>query len=92
MSLVLCFCSKKNTDKKKQTYLSTLLLLENCGVSKVSSISTISTSPDCISLVPSHDIIKGEQSAPEEQSSGDCKKKMKKIIRLISKYSEFQFT
>lgn len=48
------------------------------GNSSVSSISTISTSPDWISAAPSHEIIIGIQSPPPEQFSGVCNKKKKK--------------
>lgn len=53
----------------------------SAGSNNVSSTSTMSTSPDCISAVPSHDIIIGIQSDPVEQFSGVCKEHKKKTIQ-----------
>lgn len=50
----------------------------SAGNSSVSSISTISTSPDWISAAPSHEIIIGIQSPPPEQFSGVCNENKKK--------------
>lgn len=69
------------SEQRKITHpLSILLLLLfawlgfiSAGNNSVSSISTISTSPDWISAAPSHDIIIGIQSPPPEQFSGVCK-------------------
>lgn len=60
----------------------------SAGNKSVSSISTISTSPDWISAAPSHDIIIGIQSPPPEQFSGVCKikssnRKKKKVYFLF---------
>lgn len=54
------------------TYFGLLVKFMSAGRSRVSSTSTMSTSPDCISAVPSHDIIIGIQSDPVEQFSGVC--------------------
>lgn len=60
----------------------------SAGNSSVSSISTISTSPDWISAAPSHEIIIGIQSPPPEQFSGVCKKnKNKKTMENINNIS-----
>lgn len=59
----------------KLTHVSSLVLFALVGgMSCVSSISTMRTSPDWISAEPSHDIIIGKQSLSDEQSSGVCKK------------------
>lgn len=56
--------------------------LVSAGSSRVSSISTIRTSPDWISAAPSHEMIIGRQSAPVEQFSGVCnEKRTSHIIR-----------
>lgn len=63
----------------------------SAGSNNVSSISTISTSPDWISAAPSHDIIIGMQSAPVEQFSGvwnqaeQRKKKKKAVLFMVKK-------
>lgn len=62
----------------KLTHVSSLVLFALVGgMSCVSSISTIRTSPDWISAEPSHDIIIGKQSLSDEQSSGVCKIEIK---------------
>lgn len=63
----------------KLTHVSSLVLFALVGgMSCVSSISTMRTSPDWISAEPSHDIIIGKQSLSDEQSSGVCKMRRKK--------------
>lgn len=52
------------------THFGSFDTLYSVGISRLSSISTISTSPDWISAVPSHEIIIGIQSAPDVQFSG----------------------
>lgn len=58
-----------NTDEYF-THFGSFDALYSVGISRLSSISTISTSPDWISAVPSHEIIIGIQSAPDVQFSG----------------------
>lgn len=52
------------------THFGSFDALYSVGISRLSSISTISTSPDWISAAPSHEIIIGIQSAPDVQFSG----------------------
>lgn len=55
----------------KLTHVSSLVLFALVGgMSCVSSISTMRTSPDWISAEPSHEMIIGKQSLSDEQSSG----------------------
>lgn len=65
------------------TYLGSFDALYSVGISRLSSISTISTSPDWISAVPSHEIIIGIQSAPDVQFSGIWKVLNKKKRLLL---------
>lgn len=81
----LCSAKQKRWNRQSAiTYplmVSILLMVSGFmspGNSSVSSISTISTSPDWISAAPSHEIIIGIQSPPPEQFSGVCNKKKKK--------------
>lgn len=71
IDIFLCTNIKRHTIGA-WTYLILLaaLGLWSAGNKSVSSISTISTSPDWISAAPSHDIIIGIQSPPSEQRSG----------------------
>lgn len=70
----------------KLTHVSSLVLFALVGgMSCVSSISTIRTSPDWISAEPSHDMIIGKQSLSDEQSSGVCKiKEEHDTIKLLN--------
>lgn len=61
-----------------------LVKFTSAGSSKLSSTSTISTSSDCISDVPSHDIIIGMQSDPVEQFSGVCKEQISEVMLRIT--------
>lgn len=60
------------------THFGSFDALYSVGISRLSSISTISTSPDWISAAPSHEIIIGIQSAPDVQFSGIWKALNKK--------------
>lgn len=77
---------------KNKTYIRLLrfcaVMFMSAGNNKVSSISTISTSPDWISAAPSHEIIIGMQSAPVEQFSGVWNDKKRKFI-FIKKMLKF---
>lgn len=74
------------------THFGSFDALYSVGISRLSSISTISTSPDWISAVPSHEIIIGIQSAPDVQFSGIWKALNKKKVLLCCFYIYLLYT
>lgn len=64
--------------------MSIVLGSTSAGNNKVSSISTISMSPDWISAAPSHDMVIGMQSPSTEQFSGVCNEKSNKKTDILS--------